>query len=142
MPTLDELLLTVQRPARYTVTEWNSIKKDWTMEKTKVLLAFPDVYEIGMSHLGLKILYGILNRRADCLCERVFSPWHDFEDALRKEKIKLFSLESRRPIREFDIIGFSLAHELCYTNLLNMLDLGGIPKRSAERRDADPLLID
>ncbi len=138
---LDELLLTVQKPGRYIGREWNAVVKDWTPDKVKVLLAFPDVYEVGMSYLGIKILYGILNGRSDCLCERVFSPWVDFEDVLRKNNMELFSLESRRPIKEFDIIGFSLAYELNYTNLLNMLDLGGIPKRSSERTAQDPLII-
>lgn len=138
---LDELLLTVQKPARYIGGEWNSVRKEWTKGRIKVLLAFPDVYEVGMSYLGLKILYGIFNSRDDCLCERTFSPWIDFEDVLRKNRISLFSLESRRPIKEFDIIGFSLAYELSYTNVLNMLDLGGIPKRAIERDDDDPIVI-
>ena len=138
---LNELLLTVQKPGRYVGGEWNAVKKEWTDDKVKVLLAFPDLYEIGMSHLGIKILYGILNNRADCLCERVFSPWPDFEDVLRKNQISLFSLESRKSIKEFDIIGFSLAYELCYTNMLNILDLGGIPVRSAERKESDPIII-
>lgn len=138
---LDELLLSVQKPGRYSGGEWNSIRKEWTDDRVKVLLAFPDLYEIGMSYLGMKILYGILNNRQDCLCERVFSPWVDFEDALRKNSIRLFSLESRRPIGEFDIIGFSLAYELAATNVLNMLDLGGIPLRSSERSDGDPIVI-
>lgn len=141
MDKLDELLLTVQKPARYIGGEWNAVKKEWSDDKVKVLLAFPDVYEIGMSYLGLKILYGILNKRDDCLCERVFAPWIDFEGVLRKNNIELFSLESRRPIREFDIIGFSLAYELNNTNLLNILDLGGIPKKSSERTAEDPLII-
>ncbi|MBI5124112.1 MAG: TIGR03960 family B12-binding radical SAM protein, partial [Candidatus Omnitrophica bacterium] len=115
--------------------------KEWTDDKVKVLLAFPDVYEVGMSYLGLKILYGILNRRDDCLSERVFSPWTDFEEALRKNNIDLFSLESRKPIKEFNIIGFSLAYELNYTNVLNILNLGNIPLRSSERNDTDPLII-
>ena len=141
MANLEELLLTVQKPARYIGGEWNSVKKEWTADKVKVLLAFPEVYEVGMSYLGLKILYGILNKRGDCLAERVFSPWPDFEDVLRKNNMSVFSLESRRPIKEFDIIGFSLAYELNYTNTLNLLDLGGIPLRSAERTDGDPLII-
>lgn len=138
---LDELLMQVQKPARYIGGEWNAVKKDWTPDKVKVLLAFPEVYEVGMSYLGLKILYGILNKREDCLAERVFSPWPDFEEVLRKNKIDIFSLESRKPIREFDIIGFSLAYELNYTNVLNLLDMGGIPARSSERKDTDPLII-
>lgn len=138
---LKQLLLTVQKPGRYVGGEWNAVKKDWTDDKVKVLLAFPDTYEVGMSYLGMKILYGILNERDDCLCERVFSPWPDFEKVLRENKISIFSLESRKPIREFDIIGFSLAYELSYTNVLNILDLGGIPVKSSERSDDDPIII-
>ena len=141
MDNLSELLLQVQKPARYIGGEWNMVKKDWTPDKVKILLAFPEVYEIGMSYLGLKILYGILNKRDDCLCERVFSPWQDFEDILRKNKMSLFSLESRQPMKEFDIIGISLAYELNYTNALNLLDLGGIAFKSSDRRDGDPIII-
>lgn len=138
---LEELLLTVQKPGRYVGGEWNAIRKEWSDDKVKFLLAFPDLYEIGMSNLGMKILYGILNERSDCLCERVFAPRSDFEDVLRANKIALYSLESRKPINEFDIVGFSLAYELGYTNVLNMLDLGGVPIKSYERRDGDPLVI-
>ncbi|MDD5428530.1 MAG: TIGR03960 family B12-binding radical SAM protein [Candidatus Omnitrophica bacterium] len=138
---LEELLLTVRKPARYTGGEWNAVKKEWTPDKVKILLAFPDVYEIGMSNLGMKILYGILNRRDDCICERVFSPWSDFETVLRDNKIELFSLESRKAVKDFDIVGFSLAYELSYTNVINILDLGGVTKRSAERSDDEPLVI-
>lgn len=141
MVDLNSLLLTVRKPARYIGGEWNSVKKEWTPDKVKVLLAFPEVYEVGMSYLGLKILYGILNKRDDCLAERAFSPWPDFEDVLRKNNINLFSLESRKPIKEFDIIGFSLAYELNYTNILNLLDLGNIPVKSSERGDGCPLII-
>ena len=138
---LEELLLTVQKPGRYVGGEWNSVKKEWASDKIKFLLAFPDVYEIGMSNLGIKILYGILNNRDDCLCERVFAPWRDFESVLKDNKIDLFSLESRRPVKDFDILGFSLAYELSYTNILNILDLGGITKISSERSDDEPLII-
>jgi radical SAM family uncharacterized protein len=117
------------------------VRKEWADDKVKVLLAFPEIYEVGMSYLGLKILYGILNKRDDCLCERVFSPWADFEDILRKNKMDLFSLESRKPMKEFDIIGISLAYELNYTNCLNMLDLGGIPIKTSERGEDDPIVI-
>ena len=141
MQKLDELLLTVQKPGRYVGGEWNSVKKEWTPDKVKFLLAFPDVYEIGMSNLGVKILYGVLNGRDDCLCERTFSPWRDFEAVLRNNQIELFSLESRRPIKDFDIIGFSLAYELSYTNVLNLLDLGGITRIASERSDDEPLVI-
>lgn len=138
---LEELLLTVQKPGRYVGGEWNAVKKEWTPERLKFLLAFPDTYEVGMSNLGIKILYGILNGRDDCLAERVFAPWKDFESVLRSNNIELFSLESRKPIKEFDIIGFSLPYELCYTNVLNILDLGSIPKKSSERTEDDPLII-
>ena len=141
MSSLSELLMQVQKPARYIGGEWNMVKKEWTADKVKVLLAFPEVYEVGMSYLGLKILYGILNKRDDCLCERVFSPWPDFEEILKKNKMSLFSLESRRAIKEFDIIGISLAWELNYTNCLNLLDLGGIPLKSSERGEEDPIVI-
>src|SRR3989338_4837385 len=130
---LNELLLTVQKPGRYIGGGGDAVKKEWTSDSIKVCLAFPDVYEIGMSYLGIKILYGILNARKDCLCERAFAPWKDFESILRDNDIKLFSLESRKPLNEFDIIGFSLAYELTYTNVLNILDLGGMPLRSSER---------
>lgn len=141
LSNLNELLLTVQRPGRYIGGEWNAVMKQWDDDKTKVLLAFPDTYEVGMSHLGIKILYGLLNGRKDCLCERVFAPWIDFEDVLRRNKILLFSLESHKPMNEFDIVGFSLTYEMGYTNVLNMLDLGGIPVKSSERGDNDPLII-
>jgi len=141
MDKLEELLLTVQKPGRYVGGEWNAVKKEWTDDKLKVCLAFPDVYEVGMSYLGIKILYGILNNRDDCLCERVFAPWKDFETVLRNNDIKLFSLESRHPLKDFDIVGFSLAYELGYTNLLNMLNLGGIPIISSDRNDSDPIII-
>jgi radical SAM family uncharacterized protein len=141
MDNLSELLMQVQKPARYIGGEWNMVRKDWSGDKVKVLLAFPEVYEVGMSYLGLKILYGILNERDDCLCERVFSPWADFEEVLKKNKVSLFSLESRRAMREFDIIGISLAYELNYTNCLNLLHLGGIPVKSSERGEDDPIVI-
>lgn len=141
IPNLDALLLTVQKPARYIGGEWNAVTKPWADDTVKVLLAFPDTYEVGMSHLGTKIIYGLLNKRADCLCERAFAPWPDFEAVLRTNGLPLFSLESRRPLKAFDIVGFSLTYELSYTNVLNMLDLGGIPKRSAERSDRDPIVI-
>jgi len=141
MDNLNELLMQVQKPARYIGGEWNMVRKEWTTDKVKVLLAFPEVYEVGMSYLGLKILYGILNKRDDCLCERVFSPWADFEEILRKNKLDLFSLESRKALKEFDIIGISLAYELNYTNALNILDLGGVPVKSSDRGEDDPIVI-
>lgn len=141
MNNLDELLLQVQKPARYIGGEWNAVKKEWTHDKLKVALVFPEVYEVAMSYLGLKILYGILNKRDDCLAERVFSPWPDFEEALRKNNLPIFSLESRKPLKEFNILGFSFAYELNYTNALNLLDLGNIQLKSSDRGDDDPLII-
>src|SRR3989338_5796338 len=136
-----ELLPFVQKPARYIGAEHNSVKKDWAKPYIRFLLAFPDVYDVGMSYLGMRILYGLLNERDDVLCERVFSAWPDMERLLREKNIPLFSLESKRPMNEFDIIGFSLTYDLGYTNVLNMLVLGGIPIRTSDRGDDDPLII-
>jgi radical SAM family uncharacterized protein len=138
---LDRILTKVTKPARYTGHEWNSVVKDWDQVEVKIALAYPDIYEVGMSNLGLMILYDILNREEGILAERVYAPWVDMEDAMRRAGIPLFSLESRRPLAEFDIIGFSLQYELNYTNVLNMLDLAGISPLAAERGDADPLII-
>ena len=138
---LERILLKVTRPARYTGREWNSIVKDWDQVGVKVALAYPDIYEVGMSNLGLMILYDILNREDDILAERVYAPWVDMEEAMRQAGIPLFSLESRRPLADFDILGFSLPYELNYTNVLNMLDLAGIPPLAAERGNSAPLII-
>ncbi len=131
----------IRRPGRYLGNEINAINKDLSKIEVSVALVFPDTYEIGMSHLGLKILYDLLNREPWIACERVFSPWIDMEEALRREKIPLASLESGRPLSNFDIVGFSIQHELCYTNILNILDLSGIPFLAAERNSENPLLI-
>jgi radical SAM-linked protein len=141
LDALREILLKVEKPARYTGGELHSIVKDLPSLPIKVALVFPDAYEIGMSHLGLKLLYALLNRRPDVAAERVYCPWPDMEEAMRAAGIPLFSLETRTPVREFDVVGFSLQHELCYTNILTMLDLAGIPLRSDGRRDEDPLII-
>ena len=109
--------------------------------KVRVALAFPDIYEVGMSHLGLAILYHLLNAREEVVAERVYAPWVDMEDLMRKRKIPLFSLESHLPLREFDIIGFTLPYELSYTNILNMLDLAGLPLRTEERDETFPLVL-
>ena len=138
---LDGILPKVAKPARYTGHEWNSVVKDWDEVDVKVALAYPDIYEVGMSNLGQMILYDILNREEGILVERVYAPWIDMEEAMRRAGIPLYSLESRRPLDEFDIIGFSLQYELNYTNVLNMLDLAGISPLAAERGDADPLII-
>jgi radical SAM family uncharacterized protein len=139
---VDDFLLEVERPARYTNNEYNSIHKDWDTTDIKVALAFPDIYEIGMSNLGLKILYYIINSRPDTLAERVYSPWVDMEKALTTRNLPLFSLESKRPLKEFDIIGFTLQYEMSYTNVLNMLKLSHIPLKSADRMNEKyPLVI-
>ncbi len=131
----------VEKPARYTGGEVGSTAKDWANVEAKVCLAFPDVYDIGMSHLGFKILYDILNKDPRTLAERCYTPWVDVEKELRERNISLVSLETHRPLRDFDVVGFSLQFELTYTNVLTMLDLGGIPLRSADRCDDDPLVI-
>jgi radical SAM family uncharacterized protein len=136
-----DIMHRVNRPARYTGGEWNSIVKDWGKTPVKFALAYPDTYEIGMSNLAIPILYDILNRRPDVLAERVYAPWTDMEKELRQNKIPLFSLESQRPLQDFDIIGFSLGYELGYTNVLNMLDLAGIPLLATSRTDEHPLII-
>jgi len=135
------ILPRVEKPGRYVGGEWNEIRKNPARVRTKVALAFPDVYEIGMSYLGQKILYALLNKDKDLLAERVFAPWPDFERELRTAGIRLASLENGIPLREFDIVGFSLLYELNYSNVLTILDLGGIPMLSAERAEADPLVI-
>jgi len=138
---LDSILHQVSRPARYSGGEWNSIVKDWDKTLIRVVLSYPDLYEIGMSTLALPILYELINAQADVLAERVYAPWPDMEAVMRKQGIPLFSLESRRPLKDFDVIGFSLGYELTYTNVLNMLHLAGIPVLAAERDDAYPLVI-
>ena len=138
---LDRILPTVRKPARYTGGEWNSVVKDWTTCRVRWALAFPDVYEIGMSNFGLAILYDLLNRQPDVLAERVFAPWTDMEQAIRAAKLPLFSLENRHPLSEFDVVGFTLPYEQLYTNLLNMLDMSGLPVLAAEREERHPLVI-
>lgn len=138
---LDPLLPQVQRPGRYTGGELNQIVKDWQQVETKVCLAFPDIYDIGMSNYGLMILYDIINRRSDALAERVYNPWADMESLLRVENLPLYSLETRQPLHQFDIIGISLPYETLYTNTLNLLDLGGIPVFSADRSKEHSLVI-
>ena len=137
----NNLLHQVIKPARYTGGEWNSTVKDWESTSIRVALAYPDVYEIGMSNMAIPILYDILNSQPDVLVERVYAPWVDMETLLRKSGIPLLSLESQHPLGEFDIIGFSLGYELTYTNVLNMLDLAQIPVRREDRNDSHPVII-
>ncbi|MCE9581281.1 MAG: TIGR03960 family B12-binding radical SAM protein [Planctomycetes bacterium] len=138
---LDSILPLVQSPAQYIGGEVNSITKDHASARVKVALCFPDAYKIGMSHLGLQILYGLLNREPGIVAERVFAPWMEMEARMRESGVPLFSLETRTPIRDFDILGFSLQYELSFTNVINMLDLAGIPLRTADRGPSDPLVI-
>ncbi|HIE12521.1 MAG TPA: TIGR03960 family B12-binding radical SAM protein [Desulfotomaculum sp.] len=141
MLQIEHLLQQVQKPGRYTGGEYNSVRKNWDEAAVKVAFAFPDVYEIGMSHLGLQILYHTVNERRDVLMERVFAPWPDMEALLRKEGVPLFSLESRRPVKEFDILAFTLQYELTYTNVLNMMELAGVTLLAAERGEGEPVVI-
>lgn len=135
------LLAKVQKPARYIGGEWNSVVKDHAAVDVSVALAFPDVYEVAMSHLGLKILYHIINDRPDAVAERVYAPWPDMEALMRERQLPLYTLETKKPVREYDIFGFTLQYEMCCTNVLNMLDMAGIPIWNEERSDEDPLVI-
>ena len=137
----DDILCRVEKPVRYIGGELNSVIKDREKDYIRFGFCFPDVYEVGMSHLGTKILYHSLNQREDTYCERVFAPWPDMEAELRNNNISLYSLESKAPISDFDILGFTLQYEMSYTNILNMLNLGGIPLRASERGEEHPLII-
>jgi radical SAM family uncharacterized protein len=138
---LDRILLRVTKPGRYVGGEMNVTVKDWAQVETTVALVFPDIYDIGVSNIGLKILYDQINMRDDALAERAYSPWHDMEDQMRAAGIPLYSLETYHPLAAFDIIGFSLPYETLYTNTLNALDLAGIPLRSLERNETHPVII-
>ena len=138
---IDHLLARVTKPGRYTGGEWNSVTKDWESTTVRVALAYPDAYDIGMSNMGLGILYDLLNAKPDVLCERAFAPWPDMEAEMRREALPLWSLETRHPLGAFDLLGFTLQYELTYTNILNMLDLAGIAPRSTEREEDDPIVI-
>lgn len=138
---VEKLLKKVQKPARYTGGELNSIIKNKEEIKLRYAFCFPDNYEIGMSHLGMKILYSVVNERQDAWCERVFAPWDDMETLMRENSVKLYALESGDSLDEFDLIGFSLQYELSYTNVLNMLDLGGVPVLKKDRTTLTPIVI-
>lgn len=137
----DEILLQVEKPARYTGNEVNSVVKDPSKVDIRFAMCFPDVYEIGMSHLGMQILYHMFNSREDTWCERVFSPWTDLDRIMRREKIPLFALESQEPVRSFDFLGITIQYEMCYTNILQILDLSQIPLYAKDRGAGDPLVI-
>ncbi|AVQ38897.1 TIGR03960 family radical SAM protein [Clostridium botulinum] len=137
----DDVLFRVEKPARYIGGELNSYNKDLKDIDIRYAFCFPDVYEVGMSHLGMKILYYILNERKDTFCERVFAPWPDMEKIMREENIPLYGLESKDPIKDFDFIGFTLQYEMSYTNILNMLDLAGITIKASERGEEEPIVM-
>ena len=131
----------MQKPARYTGGEYNAVVKDRRSVDVPYALCFPDTYEIGMSNLGMRILYGVMNEMDGVWCERVFAPWLDMEEEMRREGIPLYGLESGDSIADFDLIGFSLGYEMAYTNVLNMLDLAGLPLRSEERYGLSPIVV-
>lgn len=137
----DRLLLKVEKPAKYTGNEWNMVKKDPDSVQVRFAFCFPDDYEIGMSHLGMKILYHILNKREDTYCERAFAPWVDMEALLKENGLPLYTLETFTPLSEFDMVGFTLQYEMSYTNILNMLDLGGIPPLAKDRKEGMPFVL-
>lgn len=138
---IENILPLVEKPARYIGNEFNSVHKNAKDVKIRFAFCFADTYEIGMSHLGMKILYHLLNEREDTWCERVFAPWVDMEDEMRKNDIPLFALESMDPISEFDFVGFTLQYEMCYSNIVNMLDMGNIPLYQKDRGDGDPFVV-
>ena len=137
----DEILLNIEKPARYIGNEVNSVIKDTDQVDIRFCMCFPDVYEIGMSHLGIQILYDTINKREDAYCERVYSPWPDLDKIMREQNIPLFSLETQTPIKEFDFLGITLQYEMCYTNILQVLELSGIPIWAKERTMEDPIVF-
>lgn len=137
----DEILMSVEKPARYIGGEYNSVMKSLEDIDIRFCMCFPDVYEIGMSHLGIQILYDMFNRREDTWCERVYSPWPDLDKIMREKDIPLFALESQDPIKDFDFLGITLQYEMCYTNILQILDLSGLPIRSRDRKKGDTIVI-
>lgn len=137
----DEILLSIEKPARYIGNEMNCVIKDKEKVDIRFAFCFPDVYEIGMSHLGMQILYHDFNRYEDVWCERVFSPWLDLDKVMREKNIPLFALESQEPVKDFDFLGFTLQYEMCYTNILQVLDLSGIPFKTVDRDENDPIVI-
>ncbi|MBQ7677658.1 MAG: B12-binding domain-containing radical SAM protein, partial [Lachnospiraceae bacterium] len=137
----EDILLSVEKAARYIGNEFGAIMKDAGDVKIRYAICFPDVYEIGMSHLGIQILYDMFNRRSDVWCERVYSPWTDAASAMKREGIPLFALESQDRVRDFDFIGMTLQYEMCYTNILQILDLAGVPLLAKERGEDMPIVI-
>ncbi len=137
----DEILLQIEKPARYLGNEVNEVQKDPAQAEIRFCMCFPDVYEIGMSHLGLQILYDMFNKREDVYCERVYSPWHDLHHILKEQQIPLFTLETQSPVKEMDFLGITIQYEMCYTNILQILDLSQIPLFASQRKECDPIVI-
>ena len=137
----DEILMTIDKPARYIGNELNSVIKDTSQVNIRFAMCFPDVYEIGMSHLGIQILYDMFNKREDVWCERVYSPWEDLHKIMKEQQIPLFGLESQEPIKNFDFLGMTLQYEMCYTNILQILDLSQIPYLAKDRTEEDPIVL-
>ena len=137
----DDILMSVSKPERYIGNEVNAVVKDREKVAVRFAMCFPDVYEIGMSHLGLQILYDMFNSMEDVWCERVFSPWLDLDAVMRREKIPLFALESQDPVKDFDFLGITIQYEMCYTNILQVLDLSGIPLAAKERGEDCPIVV-
>lgn len=137
----DDILMKIEKPARYIGNEYNSVVKDKSKVNVRFAMCFPDVYEIGMSHLGIQILYDMFNSMEDVWCERVYSPWLDLDKIMREEKIPLFALESQDPVKDFDFMGITIQYEMCYTNILQMLDLAQIPLLASERGEEHPIVI-
>ena len=137
----DDILCRVEKPSRYVGGELNSVIKNPKEVDIRFAFCFPDVYEVGMSHLGTRILYHTINERKDTYCERVFAPWPDMEELMRKNNISLGSLETKDPLNMFDILGFTLQYEMSYTNILNMLDMAGIAIRASQRGNDDPIVM-
>ena len=132
---IHRILPTVQKPARYTGGEFNEIQKDPAQVRVQVAFCFPDTYEIGMSNVGMRILYGVMNRMEGIWCQRVFAPWGDMEQAMRDNHLPLWALESQKPVKDFDMIAFTIGYEMCYTNIINMLELSGVPIHSRDRHE-------
>ena len=139
--SLDDLILRAQKPSRYVGSEFGSVKKDLARASLTFALAFPDTYEVGMSNLGFRLLYHALNDREEIACERLFLPWPDLDAMLREKGLPLFSLESRAPAGDFDVIGITLQFELCYTSALALLDLAQVPLLAKDRGERDPLVV-
>ena len=138
---LQRILPSVQKPARYTGGEYNEIQKDPDSVRVNVAFCFPDTYEIGMSNVGMRILYGVMNEMEGVWCQRVFHPWGDMDKAMREHKLPLWALESQKPVRDFDMIAFTIGYEMAYTSIVNMLDLAGVPIWARDRHDLSQMVF-